>query len=568
MDKLRIALIAAFATISFMLVIEYSNFKNEHTKNQLLQNSSQPTLTADTSTPVADIDDSGVIPQLSSKPEKTGAPAKTDLISVSTDNFIIKIDPTGGDIVYVALKEHLARIDTPNIPFAILEHSNHRTYITQSGLFGQNGTDSANKRPLFSSAESSYQMAENAEQLVVDLHYQNQGSDITKRFTFKRGNYLIDVDYLIKNNSDETWKAGFYALIKRDDSVDPARENDSSMGMQPYLGFATTTEKERFKKIHFKDIEEEKFKESINGGWIAMIQHYFLSAWIGDQNQKNEYSTFRSKDGLNIARMVSPITEVAAHSEGQIHASFYVGPKDQYTLEKITENLDLSVDYGFLWMIAQPLYALLYFINNGQLHAFGKTFDIFGGLGNWGFSIIMLTILVKALFFGLNKKAYTSMAKMRAIQPKMLEIRDRYADDRQKQSQEMMSLYSKEGVNPVGGCLPMIVQMPVFISLYWVLRESVELRHAPFIGYIKDLSTMDPYFIMPLIMGVSMFFQQKLNPPPPDPMQAKVMQFLPLIFTFFFLFFPAGLVLYWVVNNILSIAQQWFITKHLIGDNK
>jgi YidC/Oxa1 family membrane protein insertase len=212
-----------------------------------------------------------------------------------------------------------------------------------------------------------------------------------------------------------------------------------------------------------------------------------------------------------------------------------------------------------LWMVAQPLYALLYFFNKGVI--FGQ--NLFGGFHNWGFSIIALTILVKLAFFWLNQKAYHSMAKMRTIQPKMLELKNLYPDDRQKQSREMMALYQKEGVNPLGGCLPILVQMPVFIALYWVLLESVELRHAPFIGYIKDLSAMDPYFILPLVMGASMWFQQKLNPPPPDPMQAKVMEFLPIIFTFFFLFFPSGLVLYWVVNNILSIAQQWVITRQV-----
>jgi YidC/Oxa1 family membrane protein insertase len=264
-----------------------------------------------------------------------------------------------------------------------------------------------------------------------------------------------------------------------------------------------------------------------------------------------------------LGRFKSQVVSIPANNQGEIKAQFYVGPKDQYTLEKISDNLDLSVDYSFLWMVAQPLYAILYFFNEGTLHAFGLEMDVFGGVGNWGFSIILLTILVKALFFGLNAKAYRSMAKMRAIQPKMMDIKNLYGDDRQKQSQEMMKLYQTEGVNPIGGCLPMLVQMPVFIALYWVLLESVELRHAPFIGYIKDLSAMDPYFIMPLIMGASMWFQQKLNPPPPDPMQAKVMQFLPIIFTFFFLFFPSGLVLYWVVNNILSIAQQWVITRNI-----
>ncbi|NNC55597.1 MAG: membrane protein insertase YidC, partial [Pseudomonadales bacterium] len=242
---------------------------------------------------------------------------------------------------------------------------------------------------------------------------------------------------------------------------------------------------------------------------------------------------------------------------------FYAGPKNQYRLAEIAEHLDLTIDYGWLWMLAQPLYALLYFFATGELHAFGKVFNVFGGFNNWGVSIIMLTVVVKLLFFRLSASSYRSMANMRRVQPKLLAIRDRYKTDKQAQSKAMMELYQKEKINPLGGCLPILIQMPVFIALYWALMESVELRHAPFALWIKDLSVMDPYFILPLLMGATMFFQQKMNPAPPDPMQAKVMQWMPVIFTFFFLWFPAGLVIYWVSNNILSIAQQWFITRQI-----
>ena len=296
-------------------------------------------------------------------------------------------------------------------------------------------------------------------------------------------------------------------------------------------------------------MEEKPVDVSMSGGWIAMVQHYFVNAWIPDPEQQARFSTVVTKKGMNIARATGPLQSIAPGEVGEFRSQLYSGPKDQYRLEEISAGLDLTVDYSWLWWIAQPLFWLLT--------------QFFSLTGNWGWSIILVTVLVKALFFKLNATAFRSMANMRRVQPKMLEIRERYGDDRQKQSQAMMELYKKEKVNPMGGCLPMLVQMPVFIALYWVLMESVELRHAPWILWINDLSAMDPYFILPLIMGASMFIQQRLNPPPPDPMQAKIMQWMPVVFTVFFLFFPAGLVLYWVVNNTLSIVQQWIITRNL-----
>jgi YidC/Oxa1 family membrane protein insertase len=294
-----------------------------------------------------------------------------------------------------------------------------------------------------------------------------------------------------------------------------------------------------------------------------MVQHYFISAWIPAADQEDTISMLVSKSGMNIGRFTTALLQIAPGAEGRISAHFYAGPKDQYTLEKIASGLDLTVDYGWLWWIAQPLFALLHFFATGELHIFGQVINLGSGVGNWGWSIILLTVCVKLAFFHLSAASYKSMAKMRKLQPKMLELKERYGDDRQKMSQETMELYRKEKVNPLGGCLPILIQMPVFISLYWVLLESVELRHAPWALWINDLSVMDPFYVLPLIMGASMFFQQKLNPPPPDPMQARIFQLMPIMFTVFFLFFPAGLVLYWVVNNLLSIAQQYVITKRI-----
>lgn len=556
MDKIRIGLIATLVLITFVMLVEFGKFREARSRENA--NLRQALHEQQLPPPGEEIPAAAVVADQASLPDPDALSLSNDLIVVETDTLLVQIDPQGGDIVSVALKKHLARLDTPGSPFVLLENSADRVYVAQSGLIGQNGTDTATGRPHFSSKERRYQLAEGANEVVVDLFYQDGQAAITKRFTFPRNDYLIGVDYLVRNNGSDEWRAAFYAQIKRDGSQDPSAES-GNVGVSPYLGFATITKEERFHKIDFEAVQEGSFSNLHTGGWIAMVQHYFLSAWIPDSGQQHEFSTFRSRSGFYFARLKSPVVSVAPGQEAKISNSFYAGPKDQYRLETIAQGLDLSVDYGMLWMVAQPLYALLYFFNKGVI--FGQ--NLFGGFHNWGFSIIALTILVKLAFFWLNQKAYHSMAKMRTIQPKMLELKNLYPDDRQKQSREMMALYQKEGVNPLGGCLPILVQMPVFIALYWVLLESVELRHAPFIGYIKDLSAMDPYFILPLVMGASMWFQQKLNPPPPDPMQAKVMEFLPIIFTFFFLFFPSGLVLYWVVNNILSIAQQWVITRQV-----
>jgi YidC/Oxa1 family membrane protein insertase len=461
----------------------------------------------------------------------------------------MRIDLSGGDIFHVGLPRYHARLDTPNVPFVLLQRDEQRLYVAQSGLVGPDGIDSGG-RAKFTARASHYELADGADQLQVDLEYAGGGDvKVTKRFTLNRGDYLVKVEYLVRNNGNQRWQANLFGQLKRDSSPDPSSENSSGMGMVPFLGTALTQPDQRFSKFDFEEMAEKPFKQQLPGGWIAMIQHYFLSAWIPDPALSHTYSTRVTRNGYNIGGFTSPATIIDPGNSATIAARFYAGPKDQYRLAEISEYLDLSVDYGWLWWIAQPLFWLL--------------IQIQSLVGNWGVSIILLTVLIKAGFFKLSATSYKSMANMRRIQPQMTDIRERYGDDKQKQSQAMMDLYKKEKINPLSGCLPILVQMPVFISLYWVLMESVELRQAPFYFWIKDLSAMDPYFILPLIMGASMWFQQKLNPPPPDPMQAKVMQWLPVIFTFFFLWFPAGLVLYWVANNILSIAQQWVITRQI-----
>lgn len=562
MNLQRYLLIGAIAALSFMLLTEWVNFRDlkkgtdvvaayqqqqstSYTATASVAEPSFPTATASTDN---DVDIPSFEPQ--EPTSKVTFVDSIDRIKVRTDALEVDINTQGGDIVFAALPKHYAELNNPDIPFVLLEQSTLRTYIAQSGLIGVNGIDTSKGRAQFTSQQKNYQLEDGQDQLIVDLFFQASNEvSITKRFRFSRGEYLVGVEYLIDNNGSQPWTGGLFGQLKRDNTPDPAQDS-SGMGMAPYLGAAIHLPDEPYKKVSFDDIADQAFpKQNLEGGWIAMIQHYFTSAWIPDANQTHTYSMIKAGDNSNIIRFTSPQLTVNAGETGVVAAQFYTGPKDQYRLEEISAGLELTVDYGILWWIAQPLFWLL-----TKLHSY---------LGNWGFAIIAVTVLVKAAFFQLNAKAYTSMANMRKVQPKLVAIRERYADDRQKQSQEMMGLYKKEKINPLGGCLPILVQMPVFISLYWVLMESVELRHAPFIGYIHDLSVMDPYFILPLIMGVSMFIQQKLNPPPPDPMQAKIMQWMPVVFTFFFLFFPAGLVLYWVVNNTLSIVQQYIITKRI-----
>jgi YidC/Oxa1 family membrane protein insertase len=564
MDLQRSLLIGAFAILSFMLLTEWVAFKDSKTADaavtsRIITNNADSTVPAVPSVisdqPAAMEEDIPSAPE--SSPAQTAVePGDVDravtgksLVLVRTDVLQLAIDLNGGDIIELALPEHLDAIDTPDVPFVLLEQNPQRTYIAQSGLIGADGIDSSG-RPLFSTSAAHFSLAEDQDSLVVDLKWSNnEGIEVTKRFTLLRGEYVMNVEYLVENNSKNRWQANLFGQIKRDSTPAPSATDSGAMGLHPFLGAALTQPDERFTKFSFDDMAEDPFKKQLPGGWIAMIQHYFLSAWIPAPELTHTYSTRVTRAGFNIAGFTSPALILDPGHQGVTGARFYAGPKDQYRLEEISPYLDLSVDYGWLWWIAQPLFWLL-----TKIHAL---------VGNWGVAIILLTVLIKAAFFKLSATSYKSMANMRRVQPKMADIREQYADDKQKQSHAMMELYKKEKINPMGGCLPILVQMPVFIALYWTLMESVELRHSPFILWIKDLSVMDPYFVLPLLMGASMWFMQKLNPPPPDPMQAKIMQWMPIVFTFFFLWFPAGLVLYWVVNNLLSMAQQYIITRQV-----
>ena len=430
----------------------------------------------------------------------------------------------------------------------LLERNAQRTYIAQSGIVGSDGIDSK-ERATYASQQAFYELGAN-ESLEVALTYAgpNNRLDVTKRFLFTRGSHIVTVVHDVTNTSSEAANITPFAQIKRDSSKAPAG-SESSMGMQPFLGSALTQPDQRFAKFDFEDMAEDPFKADLTGGWVAMLQHYFVSAWVPDPDQTYRYRTRQTQAGFNIIGYTGPAISVAPSETLSVTNRLYTGPKNQSVLSDLAPHLDLVVDYGWLWWIAQPLFWLLTFIQSIVI--------------NWGVAIILLTVLVKLAFFQLSAAGYKSMARMRKVQPRIMAIREEYANDKAKQSQAMMELYKKEKINPLGGCFPILVQMPVFIALYWVLMESVELRQAPFALWINDLSVMDPYFVLPILMGASMYYMQKLNPAPPDPMQAKIMQWMPIVFTFFFLWFPAGLVLYWLCNNLLSMAQQYVINRRI-----
>ena len=559
MDWQRSALIAAIVVVFGLLFIRWNEFQEAHaplitaTSNESVL--IPPLPEEKVLAPEIQQSDSSDIPELVQSVDqvqvKDSAIAENArLVTVTSDVLEVTIDTLGGDIVRVALPQHLISQEPGADSFVMLNRTQSQTYIAQSGLIGRNGTDTAAGRPRFSVAKSHYELLDGDAEIVVDLHLEQDGATLTKRFIFKRDDYLVDVVYLVENHSSEVWQAHLFGQIQRDSHNPNA---NSTMGPNAYLGAALTTDEDKYKKFDFSDMDEGAFKAEKLGGWVAMVQHYFVSAWVPDQNVNNSYQLRKlgSKD-LYTMGFTSAAVDVAAGDSGELRAAFYVGPKDQYRMEEISPYLDLTIDYGWLWWVAKPL-----FYGLTMFHSL---------LGNWGWSIIFLTFVVKLLFFPLSAASYRSMARMRKLQPEMARLKELYGDDRQKMSQEMMAFYKKEKVNPMGGCLPMLIQMPVFIALYWVLNESVELRHTPFIFWLTDLSQKDPYYVLPVLNGISMFVLQTLQPAPPDPMQAKVMRLMPVAFSFFFMFFPAGLVLYWTVNSILSIAQQWTITRKIIRE--
>lgn len=549
MDIQRSILIVALAIVSYLMVLQWN------------QDYGQPQMpppavaaTAAPALPTTDVQgNAGVnadVPSASNQqiePASQVAASSRALIQVETDVLKLAIDPQGGDVVQLALPAYPRSLQNRDVPFALFDNGTERTYIAQSGLVGDGPDARASGRPLYSAAQQQYRLVDGQDELVVELKFSEAGVDYVKRFSFKRGDYAFAVSHRIANHSDKAWSGNLFAQLKRDASGDPSQT--SATGMATYLGAALWTADSPYTKVPMKDMDDKNLRESVQGGWVAWLQHYFVTAWVPSKDDTNQVSTRKDSQGNYIIGFVGPQLNVAPGASAETSATLYAGPKSQGKLEELSPGLELTVDYGFLWFIAQPIFWLLQVIHSI--------------VGNWGWSIIFLTVLIKLAFFPLSAASYKSMARMRAVAPKLQALKEQYGDDRQKMSQGMMELYKKEKINPLGGCLPILVQMPVFLALYWTLLESVEIRQAPWLGWIVDLSIKDPYFILPIIMGATMFFQQTLNPTPPDPMQARVMKLMPIIFTFFFLWFPAGLVLYWVVNNVLSIAQQWYITRKI-----
>lgn len=464
-------------------------------------------------------------------------------IIVKTDYLTAEINTVGGDLRRL---EFIQQRDSKNKnkPFVLLQDRGTHTYIAQTGLLGP-GLPTHNT--IFTAQANEYQLAEGKNTIEVRLLATNIiGAKITKVYVFHRGGYLIDVGYEIENTGTSPISPSVYFQLVRDKST----PEGASMFLPTYTGTAIYTEKEKFQKVGFPDIEKDKAKhsQSADNGWAGMLQHYFVAAWLPKDKSQREFYTRKLENDLYSVGVILPVTAIAPSQAAKINVPLYAGPA-QTSLDEIAPGLGLTVDYGWLTIISTPLFWLLSYLH--------------GWVYNWGLAIILLTVFIKLLFFPLSAASYRSMGKMRVVAPKLEKIKQQYGDDRERLHKAMMELYKTEKINPLGGCLPMLVQIPVFIALYWAILASVELRYAPFFGWITDLSVPDPYYVLPLIMGSTMIIQSKLNPAPPDPLQAKLMKTLPIVFSVVFFFFPAGLVLYSIVNNILSIVQQWYITRGL-----
>jgi len=524
------------------------------------------------------IDDSGMpIPQSTSNTSQVNPSApqqsvnsttssKGKIITIETDVLRVHIDTQGGGIKLVDLLKYPVSIEEKDSAFRLMDISAKRNFNAQHGF--HISKNDAKLRSITPTSKTVYRVGQDSysldgDELVVDLDWTNKtGITFIKRFTFSKSSYSINVSHQIENQSSSTWVGHSYVRLER---VPP--ESDNGLAMLPtYTGPVFYSPEKKYDKVDFDDIDDSLDShqkgtlDAINmefaGGWIAMIEHYFVGAFIPPKDDVYRYFTHKPSRAGNKYWIGMMSTEKTVNPGETLATNLllYVGPKIQKDLELLAPGLELSVDYGWLTVISKPLFWLLDFI-----HSF---------IGNWGWAIILLTLTIKLVFYKLSETSYKSMARMKKLAPRMKQISERYADDRQRKGQAIMEMYKKEKVNPMGGCLPILVQIPVFIALYYVLLESVELRQASWIFWFDDLSIKDPFFVLPVLMGASMLFQQRLNPPPPDPMQAKMMMMLPFVFTVLFLFFPSGLVLYWVVNNVLSIAQQWYITRVVMGDNK
>jgi YidC/Oxa1 family membrane protein insertase len=472
------------------------------------------------------------------------AEATSGMVTIRTDVFDLQLSLEGGDLIMARLPEYPIQKNRPDVPVQLLDPGFNNFFVYRSGLRATQGAAEPNHQVTYTAPQMAFVLADGADVLEVPLSWESEdGLTVRKILRFERGSYAVRVRYEVRNQTGAEWRGASYVQVRRRNL--PLERSMVDVDTYSFRG-PILYDGEKYEKLDVDDLASEPIRQTVTGGWLASIQHHFLAAAIPPGDRPATYSaTYR--DGIYTLTAVGEVTPVADGATGVFEKTLFVGPKLQDQLEVTAQGLNLTVDYGFLTVISQPLFWVLQ-----KLH---------GMTGNWGWAIILLTILIKLVFYKLSETSGKSMAKMRKLQPRLKALQERYADDRQALSQAMMELYKREKVNPASGCLPILVQMPVFLALYWVLLESVEMRQAPFMLWIDDLSSRDPYFILPLLMGITMFLQQRLNPAPPDPVQAKVMMALPIVFTVFFAFFPAGLVLYWFVNNLLSIAQQWRINR-------
>ncbi len=477
------------------------------------------------------------------------APVSASLITVHTDVLDLAIDPVGGNIVDAKLPTFPVHKDQPDVPVELLSSSTASYFTMQGGLRAADGKAEANHLAGFEASGTKFELEPGAAALKVPLRWASPtGIVVTKTYTFRPGSFEIDLEYSVQNNSAEPYQAAEYLQIHR--LFTPHKQSMFNVETYSFNG-PVTYDGKKYQKLKVEDLAETPFKQTVAQGWFAAIQHHFLAAAVPPAAETWQYEG-RFADGKFLVSAIGPLQTIEPAGTGSFRSKLFVGPKLQKDLEAVAPGLELTVDYGRLTILAQPMFWLL-----EKVHGF---------VHNWGLTIILVTLMIKLVFYKLSETSGRSMAGMRKLQPRMKALQERYKDDRQAMSTALMELYKKEKINPAAGCLPMLVQIPFFISFYWVLLESVEMRQAPFALWITDLSSKDPFFVLPLLMGAAMFFQQKLNPPPPDPVQAKMMQIMPVVFTGFFAFFPAGLVLYWLTNSVLSMAQQWRINKVLGAD--
>ncbi len=541
MDNARVIAAIVFAGAIILLVDAWIK-ANQPPPRELAETTAEASPAAPASIVpevTSDIGSTDATPVVSSpSPAASSAP----VVTVRTDVYEATISTQGGVLQRLELLKHSSK-DNPDTNLELFRTNAERTYVAQSGLIGKG---LPNHSTRYQVNGDRFELQPGADELAVELRALDvSGYDVVQRYTFRRGSYVIDVDYEIANNSSGPLSAHGYFQLLRDGN--PAA-GDSRM-MPTFTGAAVYTDESKFTKVDFEDMDKGKVKypSKAEDGWAAIVQHYFAAAWLPPQGTPREYFTKARGNNLYAVGTIVPVDPIAPGAAGKVSARLYAGPQDQQAMAAAAPGLELTVDYGWLTVIAAPLFWLLSTIHEQ--------------VGNWGVAIILLTVIIKLIFYPLSAASYKSMAKMRVLAPKLQSLKETYGDDRQRMQQAMMELYKTEKINPLGGCLPILVQIPVFIALYWVLMASVELRNAPFILWIDDLSAKDPYYVLPVLMGLSMIVQSWLSPTPPDPVQAKIMKIMPVVFSVFFFFFPAGLVLYWLVNNILSILQQWRITR-------